>query len=157
MKRLAFSLLLCMIAAGASFAQTDASAARTTSPKTSPVDEYTTKFSKLNKSPSEFVATLAEFINKFPYSERATSYFFSVRTVLKNAKDADETRNLANQLIKETGQIPAAARMEAYRDIGTALYTQGLYEDSAAVARKVIGLFDEAAYMEFKKKQNDFP
>ena len=144
-----------MIAAGASFAQTDASAARTTSPKTSPVDEYTTKFSKLNKSPSEFVATLAEFINKFPYSERATSYFFSVRTVLKNAKDADETRNLANQLIASTEGIPAAIKVDVYRYIGDVLFSAGFYDDSAAVARRIIGLADEAAYLDFKRKQNE--
>src|SRR5207248_8487095 len=114
------------------------------------------KLGKLNKSPAEYVATLAEFINKFPWSERAASSFFSVRTVLKNAKDADEVRNLSNKLMKDTEQVPAAIKIETYRYIGEALYNQGLYVDSAAVARKVIGLFDEAAYMEFKRKQNEF-
>src|SRR6266498_2087583 len=64
-----------------------------TKPPPSPVDEYQAKLGKLTKSPAEYVATLTEFINKFPYSERAVSYFFSARTVLKNAKDAEEARS----------------------------------------------------------------
>src|SRR5438876_10086006 len=71
-----------------------------TKPPPSPVEEYQTKLGKLNKSPAEYVSTLTEFINKFPWSERAASYFFSVRTVLNNAKDAEEDRNLGNKMMK---------------------------------------------------------
>src|SRR5437870_795458 len=82
-----------------------------TKPPPSPVEEYSTKLGKLNKNPAEYVATLAEFINKFPYSERAFSYYYSVRTVLKNSKDAEEVRNLSNKLIKDTEPVPAAVKI----------------------------------------------
>src|SRR3982751_156377 len=40
----------------------------------SPIDEYQAKLQKSTKNPTDFVTILAEFLNKFPYSERAVSY-----------------------------------------------------------------------------------
>ena len=157
MRRLVLSLLLCSFAAGGTFAQSSADAsASTPPPKTSPADEYSAKLRKLTNSPTEYVGTLAEFINRFPYAERASSYFYSVRTVLKNARDAEETRKLANQLIADTESIPPSLKVDVYRYVGEAFFTAGFYDDSAGVARKVIALADESAYLDFKKKQSEF-
>lgn len=134
-----------------------ATAATPTASKTvSPTEEYQNKLGKFTKNPAEYVTTLSEFINKYPYSERASSYFFSVKTVIKNAKDTNESRTLLNQLISNTEQIPAAAKIETYRQICEALFTSGFYEDSANLAQKVINAFDETAYLDFKKKQGEF-
>jgi len=157
MNKLALALLFCMLVAGGAFAQTVAAVKPSPAPsKPSPADEYMTKLGKLTKSPEEFVTTLAEFINRFPYSERAASYFYSVRNVLKNAKDTDETRRLANQLITNTEGIPSPLKADAHRYVAEALFTAGFYEDSAAVARRLVSISDEATYLDFKRKQNEF-
>jgi hypothetical protein len=121
----------------------------------SPIDEYQAKLQKSNKNPADFVAILAEFINKFPYSERSVSYFYSLKNVVKNTQDANGALNLLNQLVSNTQQIPPPARIEVYKHIGDAFYTKGFYEESAKMAQKVIDSFDEAAYLEFKRKQNE--
>jgi hypothetical protein len=121
----------------------------------SPIDEFQAKLQKSTKNPTDFVTVLAEFLNKFPYSERAVSYFYSVKNVVKNTQDANEARSLLNQLVSNTRQIPRAAKIEVYKHIGDAFYTKGFYEESANMAQQVIDSFDEAAYLEFKRKQNE--
>jgi hypothetical protein len=133
--------------------------AATTKPVTakplSPVEEYQAKLGKLTKSPAEFMTTLTEFINKFPYSERAYSYFYSLKNVLKNTQDAKEARNLIEQMLKNTEGISSSAKMEITRHMGDALYIQADFEGSAQLAQQAIIGLDENAYVEFKRKQSE--
>lgn len=128
----------------------------TVSKTLSPVDEYQNKLGKLTKNPAQFISTLSEFINKYPNSERAVSYFYSLKTVVKNTKNLEEARSLLNQLIKNTELIPTGAKIEAHRNIGDALHSIGYFQDSEEIAQILINIFDETAYVEFKKKQSDF-
>lgn len=118
-------------------------------------DELQDRVRKSLKNPSEYVANLTEFINKYPYSERAASSFYSLKTVFKNT-GPDETKSLIGRLIQNTEDyIPRPAKTEVYRHMADVLYEKGIYDEAAGLARRIIESFDEDAYLEYKKKQNE--
>jgi tetratricopeptide (TPR) repeat protein len=155
---LSLALLFLPLGAICQAGQTTATSATPDAAKSpSPTEEYQTKLGQLTKKPAEFIPALGEFVNKFPYSERATSYYYNLKTVIKNTKDTNEARSLLNQLAAGTENIsPASVKVETYRHIGEALFSIGFYEDAAALAQKAIDAFDEAAYLDFKRKQSEF-
>jgi hypothetical protein len=122
----------------------------------SPREELENKVRKSLKSPPEFVVSVSEFINKYPYSERAASYLYSLSRVIKDVKDAEASRGLVNQLVRNTEQTPEPLKSEIYRRSADALFGKGLFEDSALLSKKAINLFDDDGYLEFKQKQHEF-
>src|SRR5690348_4198542 len=60
--------------------------------KLSPRDELEAKLAKSMKTAADFVTNLSEYLNKYPYSERGTSYLYSLARVVKLAKDAGEAQ-----------------------------------------------------------------
>jgi hypothetical protein len=155
---LVLSLAIIIFPVCASSQQTGTTATTSTPTVTktvSPIDEYIAKLQKSTKNPTDFVTVLTEFINKYPYSERGVSYFYSLKNVVKNTQDANEARNLLNQIASNIEQIPAAVKIEVFKHIGDAFYAKGFYEESANMAQRVINSFDETAYLDFKKKQHE--
>jgi tetratricopeptide (TPR) repeat protein len=148
-------VVLPIVARSQQAGDTAKTASSAASKSVSPIDEYQAKLQKSTKNPTEYVTLLAEFVNKYPYSERAVSYFYSLKNVVKNAKDENEARSLLNRLTSSTEQIPPAAKIEVYKHIGDAFFAKGLYEESANMAQKVIDSFDEPGYLEFKRKQHE--
>ena len=122
----------------------------------SPKDELEDKLRKSFKDPPQFAANLAEYLNKYPYSEWGTSYLYSFPRTIKDVKDSNEALNLVNQFIKNTEQLPAPLRGEIYRRAADALYGKGLFQDAADLSQKAIDLFDDKAYLDFEVKQHDF-
>jgi tetratricopeptide (TPR) repeat protein len=107
------------------------------------------------KTAADFVTNLSEYLNKYPYSERGTSYLYSLARVVKLAKDAGEAQSLIDSLIKNTGSAPEPLKGEIYRRCADALFNQSSYKDAAELAQKSIDTFNDNEYLEFKKKQND--
>lgn len=137
--------------------KTSASVEPTAEKKTlSPRDELEEKVRKSLKNPPEFVANVSEFIKKYPYSERATSYLYSLSKVIKDVNDVNQASGLVDQLIKNTEQAPEPLKGEIYRRGADALFNKGLFEEAADLSQKAIILFDEKAYLEFKEKQHEF-
>ncbi|HTK27515.1 MAG TPA: hypothetical protein VL327_13205 [Pyrinomonadaceae bacterium] len=123
--------------------------------KLSPRDELEAKLAKSMKTAADFVTNLSEYLNKYPYSERGTSYLYSLARVVKLAKDAGEAQSLIDSLIKNTGSAPEPLKGEIYRRCADALFNQSSYKDAAELAQKSIDTFNDNEYLEFKKKQND--
>lgn len=121
----------------------------------SPKEELEDKIRKSMKNPPEFVATLSEILNKYSYYERSNSYLYSLSRVFKEIKDTGEARNLINQFVKNTEQLPAPLKSEIFRRSAEALSTKGDHQVAADLSQKAIDLFDDNAYLEFKRKQHE--
>jgi len=165
-KRLILALGLLMASSAAGAAQgTEASASKSAATSTptsitkktpSPKDELEDKLRKSFKDPPQFVANLTEYLNKYPYSERGTSYLYSLARTVKDVKDANEASSLINQLIMNTEQVPSPLKGEIYRRAADALYSKSLFQDAADLSQKAIDLFDDEGYLEFEAKQHEF-
>jgi len=162
---LVLGLLTTSFAAGVTGQGTETSASNSAAPSTStpntkktpsPKDELEDKLRKSFKDPPQFVANLAEYLNKYPYSERGTSYLYSLSRTIKEVKDQNEALSLVTQFIKGTEQVPAPLKGEIYRRAADALYNQGLFQDTADLSQKAIDLFDDKAYLDFEAKQHEF-
>ena len=151
--------LLALTCTGNLYGQGNGSSVAEAAPKKvvklSPKDELEAKLAKSMKTPSDFIIYLGEYLNKYPYPERGTSYLYSLTRVLKLAKDAGEARDLINSLIKNTGSVPEPLKGEIYRRSADALFNQGLYQEAAELAQKSIDTFNDNDYLDFKRKQND--
>ena len=114
------------------------------------------KLWKSDKSPSEFVIDLSEYIREYTYSERIISFVrYSFTGILKEIKDDDEALKLINKLIKNTENAPASVRGEIYRASADVLFDKGLFKDSTELAQKAIDLFDDNEHLSFKEKQHE--
>ena len=119
----------------------------------SPKDELNGKLRSSLKKPAEFTSNLAELLNKYPYDERGTSWIYSLTSSLKNEKNPDVVRNLVNQFVKDTEQVPAAVRADIYHYSANILFNNKFYADAADLSQKTIDLLNETDYIEFKRKQ----
>ena len=121
----------------------------------SPKEELTSKLRSSMKNPAEFTAVLAELLNKYPYDEQGVSYLYSLTSSMKYEKDPQKVRSLIDQLVKNTGQVPAPLKADIYRYSANVLYSNKLYADAADLSQKNIDLLDESQYIDFKRKQFD--
>jgi len=162
---LAWGLLTTSFVVGAVAQGKEAAPSNSTAPPTSassakktpsPKDELEGKIRKSFKDPSQFVANLTEYLNKYPYSEWGTSYLYSLSRTIKDVKDQKEALDLVNQIIKNTEDVPSPLKGEIYRRAADALYNKGLFQDAAELSQKAIDLFDDKAYLDSEAKQHEF-
>src|SRR5687768_16774045 len=123
------TLILSLIAicfATSARAQGDGTTASTSTPaanKTlSPKEELMNKLRSSLKNPAEYVVVLAEYLNKYPYDVSTTSYIYSLSGPFKNEKNPETARNVINQLVKNTEQLPAPLKADIYRVSANVLF-----------------------------------